>query len=584
MEQLTQVSGTPLGVGTQLGDYVIEQLLGAGTEGAVYRARDIVLGRRVALKTVRDGSSAHTRCVEEARLMARVEHPNVLRVYHAQRHHRIWYVALEYAGCGSVHARAKTLGALGVREALGLLAQAADGLAHLHGLGILHRDVKPQNMLLTTDGQLKVSDFGLSTELRGDECRAPGMIGTPAFLAPERWEEGPLAAAGDVYSLGVSLFYLLTGQLPFPSKSSDELRRAHARLEPRLPESTPRGVREVVMAMMAKSPDARPRLDTALCSELRRLREVPKSSLRCVSIGAFPATAWTSRDNRASRVARELESYREECSRALERDGRCVVFTSDANVLESFWNEVVSRLGPACPLLTRIRLGPGALAPLAQLRERSGMNDGGAPGLALTSLLERNGQASSGVVEVYCDGAAPRAHLLEVVELAQVASTSAVKVCCLSTDVERAEDPVWERFVRVRLPSRGTLLTELVQAWSLDATGGQFRLSSDALRVLSSATAHEQRPWVGILERSIAIAGANDQHLVPSWAVFRALKATARIEDISDVPAELRRRPASWPPGDVFELLMKLRNAAADWEVEHSTAEMTNEARCWGMN
>src|SRR6187549_1615624 len=121
MDQIAQVVGTPLGVGSQLGDYVIEQLLGCGTEGAVYRARDVVLGRRVALKTVRDGSTAHTRCVEEARLMARIDHPSVVRVYHAQRYQRIWYVALEYAGYGSLQSRIKSLGTLVPREALNLL-------------------------------------------------------------------------------------------------------------------------------------------------------------------------------------------------------------------------------------------------------------------------------------------------------------------------------------------------------------------------------------------------------------------------------------------------------------------------------
>lgn len=587
MDHLAQAMGTPLGVGTQLGDYVIEQLLGCGTEGAVYRARDVVLGRRVALKTVRDGSTAHTRCVEEARLMARVEHPSVLRVYHAQRYQRIWYVALEYAGCGSLQSRIKALGGMLPREALPLLEQAVEGLAHVHRLGILHRDVKPQNMLITAEGELKISDFGLAVELRGHDFRAPAMVGTPAFLAPERWSEGPIDAAGDVYSLGVCLFYMLTGHLPFTSKNADELRRAHASSEPRLSDEVPRGVRELVMVMMAKEPEARPKLDNDFVRELRRLRDVPRSTLRRGSRRTIVPTVWATDAgvSRGARVKAELEAYRVECEHILARGQHCAVVASDSELLDRFWGLTNQTSRLHLPILARLHLGVGELGPLGQLRERAGMNSHGALGLALMSLLERTGQANAGVVEVRAKLGTNQAHFVELGELCRAASESSVRVTCLLADPGHLLEWSKGRGVNVlSLPDRGAAVCELIRAWALDATGGHFVLSPDALRLLVNATVHQRRPWVSVLEQSIAIAGANAQHIVSSWAVLRALESTVRISDVMDVPAHLRTRPRAWPSDDVLQLLEKLRRTCNDAELGLASYEAQTGSGCFGVN
>lgn len=587
MNQPTQETGTLLSVGTQLGDYVIEQLLGCGNEGAVYRARDVVLGRRVALKTVKDGSSAHTRCVEEARLMARAEHPSVLRVYHAHRHQRIWYVALEYAGCGSLHSRIKSLGELLPREALEFLEQATEGLSHVHRLGILHRDVKPQNMLVTTDGNLKISDFGLAVELRGVEYRVPGMVGTPAFLAPERWDEGPIDAAGDVYSLGVCLFYMLTGELPFPSRNAEELRRAHSSFEPRLPDEVPRGIRELVMAMMAKLPEARPALNGEFTKELRRLRDAPRSALRYASERPLVPTVWASRSTstRCGCIATQLNAHREECERVINSGRHCAVVASDPELLERFWWLISQTLADDRAALARVRLGAGELGPVGQLRERAGMSGHGALELALMSLLERKGQASSGIIEVRSRPGTTDMHLWELGELISAATESGVTVVCLSSDSGSTSDVLSQCGLHVSyLPKHGVAVGELIRAWTRDATAGHFSLTPDALRVLINATVHEQRPWVSTLEQSIAIAGASAQHIVPSWAVLRALEAPTCINDVMDIPAELRRRPTSWPPTDVLALLERLRQTKSDVVLASSSGETRRESRCFRAN
>jgi hypothetical protein len=213
------------------------------------------------------------------------------------------------------------------------------------------------------------------------------------------------------------------------------------------------------------------------------------------------------------------------------------------------------------------------------------MHGHGALELALMSLRERTGQAQSGVLEVRTRLGTQAAHVVELGELIRAASESAVTVVCLLADSAHPPEVLKPRGLHtLYLPNRGAALYDLIQAWALDATGGHFCLSRDALRLLINATVHDRRPWVGILEQSIAIAGANAQHVVPSWAVLRALKSITRINDVMDVPAELRRRPASWPPSDVFELLQKLRQASAESEGGFASGESKRPNGCFGVN
>ena len=153
-------------VGSVVANYVIDSVLGRGAEGSVFLARDTLLGRQVALKTLRVAEIGETRGVEEARLLASLEHPHILRVYHTKRHHGVWFVVSEYLGGGSLQARVERTGPLPIPQALELMAQIASALSHVHASGIVHRDVKPQNMLLSQAGQLKLADFGLAADLR----------------------------------------------------------------------------------------------------------------------------------------------------------------------------------------------------------------------------------------------------------------------------------------------------------------------------------------------------------------------------------------------------------------------------------
>jgi len=223
--------------GTAVGGFRILRLLGVGGMGTVYLARDVALGRRVALKFVRPDRLGSKEIVDrflfEARTTATFSHPHIVSVYSVGEHEGLPYVALEYLEGESLKERLEKERP-SVREALRIGHAIADALSEAHGHGILHRDLKPENVLLPRDGRLRVVDFGLakrlgdeppaaSTEpLEGTETTSPtsrfqsaaSLLGTPAYMAPEQWMGVP-EAASDVWALGLLLCELLAGTRPY---------------------------------------------------------------------------------------------------------------------------------------------------------------------------------------------------------------------------------------------------------------------------------------------------------------------------------------------------------------------------------
>lgn len=553
-----------IGVGTQLGDYVIEELIGTGSEGAVYRARDVVLGRWVALKTVREGTAEHTRCVEEARLMAVISHQHVLRVHHARRFQKIWYVALEYAGGGSLQSRVRSLGPLGSGEALRIVAQVVDGLHHVHGLGIIHRDVKPQNLLLSVEGDIKISDFGLAIQTRSEDgYRGPGLIGTPAFLAPERWSEGPIRVSGDVYSLGVCLFFMLTGQLPFVSRDPEELRRAHMTANACLPDEVPKGVRELVAAMMAKTPEARPQLGSDLHSELERLAASPRSAYVPPDSRRHQKVVPTLSTRRHhERCAKVLESHHFACERAVVQGKHCLVRTSDVDLLERFWGDVVRDFRGRYALITSLTGGSAAGSLICQLKERAGLAGGGSTVSALRSLRDRVSQARGVILEVRVPKGTLGRDLGELQTLLRAAADEGVRVAALGAPSLELP-PGGSELQVIDLPHAGANLRELISAWLDDFAAGELVATPDAVRLVAQTSVGHDGSWVQLLERSATIAAASGQRVVSTWAVQRALGAPGNFTDLADVPVEMRSRPEFWPPSDLLQLLKDLRVLAS---------------------
>jgi eukaryotic-like serine/threonine-protein kinase len=208
------------------GRYELEELVGRGGMSGVYRARDTVLEREVAIKLLDERFSHDDEYVErfrrEARAIARLAHPNVVTIIDRGNWDGRQYIVFEYVRGENLKELLRREGPLPVGRGLSLAYQIAQALASAHALGIVHRDVKPQNILLDEDGAAKVTDFGIarSLELEADLTQTGTMLGTADYLAPEQAAGERVDERADQYSLGAVLYELLTGDVPFPAPNA----------------------------------------------------------------------------------------------------------------------------------------------------------------------------------------------------------------------------------------------------------------------------------------------------------------------------------------------------------------------------
>ncbi|HZI96428.1 MAG TPA: protein kinase [Actinomycetales bacterium] len=255
------------------GRYRLTERIATGGMGEVWQAHDDVLGRTVAVKVLKEEYTGDPGFLErfraEARHTAALSHPHIAGIYDYGEADSSAYLVMELVPgepLGDLLARE---GALESPRAMGLLSQAAAGLSAAHAAGVVHRDVKPGNLLVTPDGRVKVTDFGIARA--GDQVplTATGQVmGTAQYLAPEQAMGRAATPASDVYALGVVAFEALTGRRPFEGDSQVAVAMAHVNTEPPpLPAHVPDGSRALVQAAMAKDPAGRP-ADAGVFSEV----------------------------------------------------------------------------------------------------------------------------------------------------------------------------------------------------------------------------------------------------------------------------------------------------------------------------
>jgi serine/threonine-protein kinase len=217
---------------SQIGDYKIVRKLGKGGMGEVYLAHQISLDRLAALKVLSKQLAGKEdfikRFYREARAMAKIDHPNVVRVYEVREDRGIHYVAMEFIDGQSLQKWMDQLGRLSIGDAVHVVMRCAEALHCAHEQQMIHRDVKPDNIMLTAKGGVKVSDFGLAKALDEDlsMTQSGTGLGTPYYMAPEQARNAKhVDARADIYALGVTLYYFLTGELPFTGDSTIEVVR-----------------------------------------------------------------------------------------------------------------------------------------------------------------------------------------------------------------------------------------------------------------------------------------------------------------------------------------------------------------------
>ncbi len=205
----------------RLGQVLVTKELGAGGMGKVYRGRHSGLDVPVAVKTmaaaIAADPSARQRFLREARTAARLDHPNIVRVLDVNEQDQLPYIVMEFIDGTDLSALLKKHGPLDGVAALKVIAQVADGLAHAHSLGFVHRDIKPHNIFVGRDGRVKLGDFGLARAVEGTtELTMPGAaIGTAHYMSPEQASGHDLDQRSDIYSLGVTAWHLITGAPPY---------------------------------------------------------------------------------------------------------------------------------------------------------------------------------------------------------------------------------------------------------------------------------------------------------------------------------------------------------------------------------
>jgi eukaryotic-like serine/threonine-protein kinase len=259
--------------------YELEELVGTGGMSSVFRARDSQLERRVAIKILHEHYAQDPEYLErfrrEARAVAKLSHPNIVTVMDRGDDHGRQYIVFEYVEGENLKELVLRSGRLPVRQALELALAVADGLAFAHDRGLVHRDVKPQNVLLNGEGEVKVTDFGIARSLHVEQgvTQTGTVLGTGEYLAPEQASGTQVSPATDVYSLGVVLWELLAGDVPFTGENFVAVALRHVnepppRLRQRRPDVSPR-LEAAVDRALAKDPARRFPSMTTFAKELR---------------------------------------------------------------------------------------------------------------------------------------------------------------------------------------------------------------------------------------------------------------------------------------------------------------------------
>lgn len=274
--------------GTVIGDYLVLESVGTGGMGTVYKVQHAITRRIEAMKLLASGHTdpeQEQRFVREMQVQARLVHPNIAAVYNAFRYYDEFYLVLEFIDGESLQ-NLVSRGRLPLALGLDYVRQALCALRYAHAQGVVHRDIAPSNMIVTPDGMVKLTDFGLAKTAGDVRLTHSGVpLGSPWYMSPEQVRgEGPIDARSDIYSLGVLLYEIATGSKPFDLPSSFDVMRAHLEVQPLAPiERTPDlppMLNQIVLTAMAKDPDGRFQSAEQFYAALEQLE-----------IGSLPAAA-----------------------------------------------------------------------------------------------------------------------------------------------------------------------------------------------------------------------------------------------------------------------------------------------------
>ena len=297
--------------GQTVGKYRILSPLGSGGFGSVFLAEDTWIHKKVAVKVPHKQHLDFTEMLKEPRLLASMNHPNIVTVLTAEKQAGVFFSVMEYVTGETLEHIILREGALDIARALDFTCQICNAVDHAHRAGILHRDLRPGNMLVTETNMLKVTDFGTSRFL---EIAAHGttVIGSPPYMAPEQFH-GKAVFASDVYSVGVTMYQMLTGSLPYDTPAPadiERLMRGELITAPRLKNSKiPKAISDIVLKALSGDPNARYQRASDLLDAVLGAREpAPRKAARTTAV--VPVAEEQASDIQARLRARETPQAR----------------------------------------------------------------------------------------------------------------------------------------------------------------------------------------------------------------------------------------------------------------------------------
>ena len=265
--------------------YRIEKLIGVGGMAVVFKATDTLMRREVAVKILREEIAADTQSVQrfinESKAVAMLSHQNIVNIYDVSVRENIKYIVMEYVEGITLKSYIEHREVLSLKEIIGYTTQILRGLAHAHKKKIVHRDIKPQNIMLLKNGVIKVTDFGIAKLPNADTLTVTDKaIGTVFYISPEQASGKKIDARSDLYSLGVMMYEMATGKLPFTADSPVSVALMQVNDEPKSPReinpNIPVGLEQIILRAMEKDPADRYQSAEEMLAQISELRENPK--------------------------------------------------------------------------------------------------------------------------------------------------------------------------------------------------------------------------------------------------------------------------------------------------------------------
>lgn len=266
-------------IGKMIGNFRVDSILGKGGMGVVYKAYDKVLDRNVAIKVLLQQLTDEEfikRFIREARITAKVEHPNIVQIYSVNKFTNCWYIAMQFIKGKTLEEYLNEGYRFSIRDSLIIIRSVADALSLAHRYGIIHRDIKPSNIMIDEQGHVKVMDFGLARSRLSNKITQEGVyLGTPQYSSPEQCTSSAIDERSDIYSLGVVLYELLAGKEPYNAETPLSLLKKIVEEEPvslrQLNPNIPVPIVNLVMKMMAKYKEVRYPSIKNVVSEIDRI-------------------------------------------------------------------------------------------------------------------------------------------------------------------------------------------------------------------------------------------------------------------------------------------------------------------------